>query len=265
MAKRSPMSIQLAKAKSASDVAQIIADSWVGYGLEAQEDESGDKATVTITTQPKTWNAAMKALWLKPKAEEGDATVFRMVGMNYELVVTGLGGDEETDAKLSVTIQPKTSTKTKETQFDEIIKHLPGQHTQQSHGRKGSGGGGGGSTKLRPGKGRDAYASEEDYVKAPRREGGWGKSGIRVPEKISKARASKEVLKVGKHLASNKAKIPKKKYAELNKQGQEILNAVKGPLRQGSRYAKGAGRLNSQKLSDDLNGLLDDIDEAAGI
>lgn len=102
-AARPEMSVELSKAKTASEVGQIIADSWVGYGLEKSEDQAGDTYTLSIITKPETFDGAMKYLWMKP-TDEGGVTVWRMRGMPYEIAVNRQGEKNE------LIVRPLTKT-----------------------------------------------------------------------------------------------------------------------------------------------------------
>lgn len=85
-AKRPKMSLDLAKAKSAQEVGEILADSWYGYGLKKGQSD-GTTYSMVIETDPKTFTDAFKYLWLKPKGDKDGATVYRMMGMPYDILV----------------------------------------------------------------------------------------------------------------------------------------------------------------------------------
>lgn len=98
-----------------------------------------------------------------------------------------------------------------------------------------------------------------------RREGGWGKAGFVISDSTlgSLGSVKKQINKVGQHLTSNKSKIDPEKYKTLMAQGQQISKAVASPSALNSGpYSAGLSRINRKKLAADLNGLLDDIDEA---
>lgn len=104
-AARPEMSVELAKAKTAEDVAQIIADSWVGYGLEKTGDASGDEVKLVINTKPETFDGAMRYLWFKP-TDEGGGITWRMRGMPYEISTIRKGERHE------LTVRPLTQAAT---------------------------------------------------------------------------------------------------------------------------------------------------------
>lgn len=115
-----------------------------------------------------------------------------------------------------------------------VIKHLPGKHSQKLHA--GSRGGGSNVAKFKA---------------APRF----------TPDQITKAAGSHKaaVLKLGKHLASQKSRIIPDAYNALNKRGQIILSDVKNP-RVGSCYTPSPGYVDRKLIAQDLNKLADDID-----
>lgn len=141
MAKKRPaMSLELSAAKSAAEVAEIIGNAWIGYGLGDIKEGDGDSVTIELTTQPKTWKGAQKALWLKPKAKKGNETVYRMFNMDYELAVTAdESKGEDKDTLHTILIRPITEVTTKEfSPYFNLIRllHMAGQHNQLRHGSR---------------------------------------------------------------------------------------------------------------------------------
>ena len=134
--KRPAMSVQLAKAKTASDLGEIIADSWRGYGLEGDVVSSNDTAQLTVVTKPETLTEAFRYLWLKDKGKDGDSVIYRMGGMPYEILVTVDGEKHNIMIRKPINIAIKS--------LELVRKHLQGKHPQKSHA------GGRGSGKLVP-------------------------------------------------------------------------------------------------------------------
>lgn len=105
-ANRPAYSVELSKSKSAQELGKKIADSWLGYGLqESSQEQAGGGYRLSIKTDMKKFDDAMRFLWFKGQGDDAHKT-YTMMGLPYTVDVTVNG------KQLDLTINPTNKTTT---------------------------------------------------------------------------------------------------------------------------------------------------------
>ena len=55
--------------------------------MKKQQEQGGNTYTLSVETDPKTFTDAFTYLWLKPRGDENGATLYKMMGMPFDVLV----------------------------------------------------------------------------------------------------------------------------------------------------------------------------------